>query len=227
MASTRPEAEGLITEQQTVAKAQTCLPQDSIFPLWKDGFQTWHIAFFLVGLIFGNLGLLLGGIIAHPSPGEKNIEFVLNPKENQVFLIFLLTSAALFAKTHFMAWIQVWSGCKNNSFSKNPWDWKTGSPNAEAKKTEDDLAKKTYHNIHENDIENIPLTLFLHLLLVLIQTTVPVAKFIMITYTVSRYIHTFWYAWYGSHEIRATLWSLNCFCNYAAVYQIVAAAGYL
>merc|ERR1712032_934833 len=61
--------------------------------------------------------------------------------------------------------------------------------------------------IHENDIENIPLTLFLHLVLVLIQTTVPTAKFIMITYTVSRYIHTFWYAWYGSHEIRATLWS--------------------
>jgi len=227
MANVRPEAQGLIAEQQTVAKAQTFLPQDSIFPLWKDGFQTWHIAVFLVGLIFGNIGLILGGIIARPTPGALTIEEVLKPNENPVFCIFLLTSAALFAKTHCMAWLQVWSGCKNNSFSKNPWDWKTGSPNAEAKKTEDDLAKKTYHNIHENDIENIPLTLFLHLLLVLIQTTVPVAKFIMITYTVSRYIHTFWYAWYGSHEIRATLWSLNCFCNYAAVYQIVAAAGYL
>jgi len=214
------------TEQLTVAKTQTCLPQDSIFPLWKDGFKTWHIAFFLVGLIFGNLGLFLGGIIARPTPGALPIEDVLSP-ENPAFCVFLLTSAALFVKTHFMAWVQVWSGCKNNSFSKNAWDWKTGSPDAAAKKTEDDLAKKTYHNIHENDIENIPLTLFLHLVLVLIQTTVPTAKFIMITYAVSRYIHTFWYAWYGSHEIRATLWSLNCFCNYAAVCQIVAAAGYL
>merc|ERR1712232_1099483 len=97
-------------------------------------------------------------------------------------------------------------GCKNNSFSKNQWDLETGDPSANAKKTEDDLAKKTFHNIHENDIENIPLALFLHLVLVLIQPTVPTAKFIMTTYTVTRYLHTIWYAWYGSHEIRATIW---------------------
>jgi len=76
MANVRPEAQGLIAEQQTVAKAQTFLPQDSIFPLWKDGFQTWHIAVFLVGLIFGNIGLVLGGIIARPTPGALTIEEV-------------------------------------------------------------------------------------------------------------------------------------------------------
>jgi hypothetical protein len=146
---------------------------------------------------------------------------------NEVFRLLLLTSAALFAKTHAMAWAQVWLGCKNNSFSKNVWDLATGSTKKPPVKTEDDLAKSTFHNIHGNDIENIPLAITLHMLLVLVQPTLPTAKLIMLTYAVSRYIHTFWYAWYGSHEIRATLWSINCFCNYAAVCQLLAACNVL
>jgi len=60
-------------------------------------------------------------------------------------------------------------------------------------------------------------------LLVLVQPTAATAKLIMVTYTVSRFMHTFWYAWYGSHEIRATLFSVNCWANYAAVFQVLAA----
>jgi len=103
----------------------------------------------------------------------------------------------------------------------------TGDPGVAPCKTEDDMAKTTMHHIHGNDLENIPYTLLLHLLLVLLQSTASVANFIMVTYTVARYIHTFWYAFYGSHEIRAILFSVNCFCNYAAVCQILAACGVL
>eukprot|EP00316_Scyphosphaera_apsteinii_P017318 CAMPEP_0119312864 /NCGR_PEP_ID=MMETSP1333-20130426/27056_1 /TAXON_ID=418940 /ORGANISM="Scyphosphaera apsteinii, Strain RCC1455" /LENGTH=188 /DNA_ID=CAMNT_0007317543 /DNA_START=162 /DNA_END=728 /DNA_ORIENTATION=+ len=184
--------------------------------------MTWHIAVFLVGLVAGNVALLVLGIIDLPKPGNLKLEDLLHPS-NAVFKLYLITSAALFAKTHFMAWAQVWHGCKNNSFSKNPWDLATGNPNKPVLKTEQDLVKSTYHNIHGNDIENIPLTLILHTLLVLVQPTLQTAQFIMITYTVSRFLHSFWYSWYGSHEIRATLWSINCFANYAAVCQILAA----
>lgn len=113
--------------------------------------------------------------------------------------------------------------CKNNSFSKNPWDLKTGSVSKVARTTEQDLFKTTLHNIHGNDIENIPLTLALHLLLVLVQPTYLAAQIIMLTYTVSRCLHTLWYAGYGSHEIRAMIWSLNAFANYAACCQLLAA----
>ena len=67
--------------------------------------------------------------------------------------------------------MQVWLGCKNKSFSKNSWDKSTDSTKVEARSTEQDLAKSTMHNIQGNDIENIPLTLILHLLLVLRQPT--------------------------------------------------------
>lgn len=134
---------------------KTCLPQQSIFPLWKDGFETWHIAVFLVGLIFGNIALVVFGVIDRPTPGALSVEELLDPK-NPVFKIYLATSVALFAKTHLMAWLQVWMGCKNNSFSKNVWDLKTGSPSVAARKTEDDLAKSTYHNIHGNGARGAP-----------------------------------------------------------------------
>jgi uncharacterized membrane protein YecN with MAPEG domain len=212
-----------MTVTTTTTKTKTFLPQEAIIPLWKDGFEIWHIAFFLVGLTGGNIFLLNSGMIDHPNPGKLPIDDVFNPSSNPVFRIFLLTSIALFVKTHAVAWAQVWLGCKNNSFSKNVWDKATGSTKVEARTTEQDLAKCTMHNIQGNDIENIPLTLILHLLLVLCQPTVATAKLIMMTYTISRFLHTFWYAWYGSHEIRATLWSINCWANYAVVCQILAA----
>ena len=40
------------------AAGKTFLPQQSIFPLWKDGFLPWHIYTFLVGLVFGNIALI-------------------------------------------------------------------------------------------------------------------------------------------------------------------------
>lgn len=211
-----------------VEVCKTFLPQKSLgFGLWKEGFETWHIALFLVGLVFGNAALVMSGIMAKPTPGVLTLDKLLNPSESSIFKTFLITTVALFAKTHAMAWAQVWMGCKNNSFSKNPWDMNTGSRKAAPITTEDDLFKKTLHNIHGNDLENIPLTLTLHTLLVLVQPTAPVANLIMITYTVSRYLHTFWYSFYGSHEIRAMIFSIGCWANYAAAAQLLAACGAL
>ena len=59
------------------------------------------------------------------------------------------------------------------------------------------------------------------------QPTLAAAKLIMLTFTVSRFVHAVWYANYGSHEVRATLWSVNCFCNYAAICQLLAACDVL
>ena len=138
-----------------------------------------------------------------------------------------MTSVALVLKTHFMAWAQVVVACANNSFSKNPWDVATGNPKKMAIRTEDDLRKTTLHNIHGNDLENIPLTLVLHALLVLVQPSAAAAKLIMITFTASRFLHTFWYWFYGSHEIRAMIFSLGCWANYAAICQLLSACGVL
>jgi uncharacterized membrane protein YecN with MAPEG domain len=212
-----------VTNTNTTTSTKTFLPQKTLLPLWKDGFETWHIAIFVVKLTCGNIFLLQSGMIDRPNPGKLPLDDVLNPLTNPVFRIFLLTSVALFVKTHAVAWAQAWLGCKNNSFSRNSWDKSTGSSKVEARTTEQDVAKSTMHNIQGNDIENIPLTLILHLLLVLCQPTESTAKLIMITYTISRFLHTFWYAYYGSHEIRAILWSVNCWANYAVVCQILAA----
>ena len=213
---------------QGVEVAKTFLPQKSFgFGLWKEGFETWHIAMFTAGLVGGNAALLLTGLIDRPTPGTLPLDQLLQPS-NPIFKLFLLTTVLLFAKTHFVMWAQVWLGCKNNRFSKNPWDTNTGSRKAPAAiSTESDLAKSTMHNIHGNDLENIPLTLFLHALLVLLQPTQSTATLIMATYTASRFLHTFWYAFYGSHEIRAMIFSVGCWANYAAVFQILAACGIL
>lgn len=208
------------------ASQQTFLPQKSLCPLWKDGFETWHIWVFLSGLVFGNLWLITSGTIERPTPGKMPLDAIVTPS-NEVFRLMLLTTCVLFAKTHAMAWAQVLTACKNNSFSKNPWDYATGSAKVAPRKTEQDLVKTTLHNIHGNDVENVPLTLTLHALLVLVQPTLATARLIFVTYAASRVAHTFWYAWYGSHEIRAIFWSLNCWANYATVCQLLAACDVL
>ena len=204
----------------------TFLPQQSIFPLWKDGFETWHIAVFLVGMLGGNLFSITKGLIDRPTPGVLGTDAVLSVS-NPVFRLFLLTTALLFAKVHFLTWAEVWWGCLNNSFSKNKWDEATGSPKVAACSTESDLRKTTFHNIHANDLENIPLALILHLLLVLVQPSAAAATLIMWSFTASRLLHTFWYAFYGSHEIRAMIFSVGAMSNYAAVCQILSACGVL
>ena len=163
-------------------------------------------------------------LLCWPPPHDK--EQLLQPS-NPTMKLFLLTTVALFAKCHLMTWLEVWMGCKNNSFSKNKWDEATGSPKVAACSTESDLRKTTFHNIHANDLENIPLALILHLLLVLVQPSAAAATLIMGSFTASRLLHTFWYAFYGSHEIRAMIFSINCWANYAAVFQILAACGVL
>ena len=240
-----PMMGGAEPEALAAAAAKTCLPQRTLCPLpnkfggWKEGFETYHIALFLVGLIFGNIALLATGAVDRPTAGcaavnatagcaaaALPVQELLQPS-NPTMKLFLLTTVALFAKCHLMTWLEVWMGCKNNSFSKNVWDENTGNTKVQARKTEQDLFKQTCHNIHANDIENIPLTLALHTLLVLVQPTLTVARLVFITYTVSRFVHTCWYAGYGSHEIRAMIFALNCFSNYMAAVQILAAVDVL
>lgn len=210
----------------TEPAAKTFLPQNSIFPLWKEGFETWHIAFFVVSLIGGNIFAITKGLIDRPTPGALGVDAVLSVS-NPAFRLFLVTTALLFAKVHFLTWAEVWMGCLNNSFSKNKWDENTGSPKAAARSTESDLRKTTFHNIHANDLENVPLALTLHLVLVLVQPSKSAAAMIMLSFTISRLLHTFWYAFYGSHEIRAMIFSVGCLSNYAAICQILAACGVL
>ena len=134
-----PMMGGAEPEALAAAAAKTCLPQRTLCPLpnrfggWKEGFETYHIALFLVGLIFGNIALLAAGAVDRPTAGcaavnatagcaaaALPVEELLQPS-NPTMKLFLLTTVALIAKCHLMTWLEVWMGCKNNSFSKNVW----------------------------------------------------------------------------------------------------------
>ena len=93
---------------------KTFLPQKSYFPLWKDGFQTWHINMFVAQLIAANLYLVWSGVMDRPNPGSMSMDEVLDPSQNPVFRTMLLSTVALFVKTHAVMWAQVstiWNGC--------------------------------------------------------------------------------------------------------------------
>lgn len=55
-----------------------------------------------------------------------------------------------------------------------------------------DPQKQRAHLVHNNDLENVPLTLILHLALVVAQPAAGVARLFFYTYTVARCLHTFW-----------------------------------
>ena len=86
---------------------KTFLPQKSYFPLWKDGFKTWHINMFVAQLIAANLYLVWSGVMDRPNPGSMSMDEVLDPSKNPVFRTMLLSTVALFVKTHAVMWAQV------------------------------------------------------------------------------------------------------------------------
>jgi glutathione S-transferase len=181
--------------------------------IFTSGFAGWHIISFVVGIVVGSW-YLAAFVFPKPAGGFA----ILDPKTNAVFATFLWTSAVLFLKTLAIPWTEVYIGCVNNSFTRNPEDLATGSGNVPAK--ERDPIKERFNRIHQNDLENVPFMIMFALVMVLVSPEDWVAGILMKVNLTARIIHTVWYAIAGSHEIRATLWSINCFCMVGYIFQI-------
>jgi len=184
--------------------------------IFRSGFYGWHILAFVVGIIGSNF-VLATWVFDKPAGGTP----LLDPKQNEAFQTYLWTTVVLFVKVLAMPWTVVYIACGNNSFTRNPEDLNTGRLDIEYKTS--DPTKERINRIHANDLENVPFMIVLGLLMVLVNPSTTAANFYLILNLAARLVHTLWYAISGSHEIRATLWSINCFCMIGYCFQIILA----
>lgn len=117
----------------------------------------------------------------------------------------------------------MWVATANNSFYKNPEDISTGSAKRRAV-VQPVALQQRFSRVHRNDLENIPL--FLALAAAWVFAARPhydTARFYMLLFTVTRFLHTIWYSAGGSHELRATFYSANVFAMVGICAQLLVA----
>ena len=148
---------------------------------------------------------------------------VWNVDENTVLKTFLWYASMLFLKTMAMPWIVVYFMSENNSFTKNPEDLDTGVGQVHL----EDPIKDRFNRVHNNDMENVPFMILMGFFMVLVNPDPDIAILLLRVNLFTRVAHTVWYSCAGSHEIRATLWSINVFCTVAYTFQILIGVGYL
>jgi glutathione S-transferase len=187
--------------------------------IFKPGFYGWQIIGF-VSAILGVNYYLATSVFPKPSGGV----IVWNVDENIVLQTFLWYATVLFLKTMAMPWIVVYFMCENNSFnSKNPEDYDTGVGEVHT----DDPMKDRFNRVHKNDLENVPFMILMGFFMVLVNPDVNTAILLYKVNVYARLVHTGWYSCAGSHEVRATLWTLNVFCMVAYTFQILLGIGYM
>jgi glutathione S-transferase len=184
--------------------------------IFKPGFFGWQIIAFVAGILGGNYYLATSYF---PKPSGGPVIWDVN--ENQVLRTFLLCAVGLFLKTMAMPWIVVYFACENNSFNKNPEDLGTGVGPLRM----NDPIKDRFNRIHNNDLENVPFMLLMGFFMVLVNPDPDYASLLLKVNLYTRLIHTVWYSAAGSHEIRATLWSINVFCMIGYTFQVLIGIG--
>jgi len=185
-------------------------------PGFPGGFPGWSIVVFAIATLV--VPMCLSMFVLEP-PGAGELE--LDPKKSFQTKIFTVTTMANVALCILAMWINVYKASANNSFSKNPEDWNTGDLTVTPKQTDEDLENARAARVHNNLLENVPITIALALIMLLCKPSEAAVKTYIVPYPVIRFIHMVWYSMAGSHEIRAILFTGGIFCNMGMMSQVV------
>lgn len=184
--------------------------------LGLPGFPGWSIVVFAIACYAGPMALSM--YVLDP-PGSGDIE--LDPKKSYATKMFIIATAANVCLTTFAMWVNVFKASANNSFSKNPEDWNTGDPKVAPKQADVDQDNARWARIHNNLLENVPITIALALCMLLCKPSVAAVKAFIMPYPAIRLFHMIWYSLAGSHEVRAMLFTGGIFCNCGCLSQII------
>merc|ERR1711998_65268 len=107
----------------------------------------------------------MGGDVPH-----KHAAHVwLDPQNNYGMKIWVVTTVMNVGLALFAMSVNVVKASAGNSFSKNPEDWNTGDSHVSSKLVSDDEGNARWARIHNNLLENIPITTALAFIMLLCQ----------------------------------------------------------
>src|SRR3954453_4202190 len=130
---------------------------------------------------------------------------------NPVFATYVVAASLMILKAVSMSWLTVLRMMQEKGGFRSPEDLRKTSLNPEPnpKQLEPNERVERIRRIQLNDLENVPFFLVAGLLFVLTDPSLPLARWLLYGYVVSRLLHFAAYFTARTHDTRATLWTVG------------------
>lgn len=131
--------------------------------------------------------------------------------QNPVFATYAIAASIMILKAVAMSWLTVLRMMQEKGGFRSPEDVRKTplNPAPDAKQLEPNERVERIRRIHLNDLENLPFFLVAGLLFVLTNPPLPLTRWLMYGYVVSRLLHFAAYFTAQTHDMRATLWTIG------------------
>lgn len=131
--------------------------------------------------------------------------------QNPVFATYAIAASIMILKAVAMSWLTVLRMMQEKGGFRSPEDVRKTplNPAPDAKQLEPNERVERIRRIQLNDLENLPFFLVAGLLFVLTNPPLPLTRWLMYGYVVSRLLHFAAYFTAQTHDMRATLWTIG------------------
>jgi glutathione S-transferase len=148
-----------------------------------------------------------------------------------LFATYAAAASLMILKAVAMSWLTVARMLQVKGGFRAPEDLRrtTLNPDPHPGQLAPDDRVERIRRIQQNDLENLPFFLVAGLLFVLAAPPLPLARWLLYGYVVSRLLHFAAYLTARDHEVRATLWTIGSLILVAmtAWVLVVVVAGWL
>jgi glutathione S-transferase len=131
--------------------------------------------------------------------------------QNPIFATYAIAASIMILKAVAMSWLTVLRMMQEKGGFRSPEDLRKTplNPAPDAKQLEPNERVERIRRIQLNDLENLPFFLVAGLLFVLTNPPLPLTRWLMYGYVVSRLLHFAAYFTAQTHDMRATLWTIG------------------
>ncbi len=131
--------------------------------------------------------------------------------QNPVFATYVIAATVMILKTVSVSWLTVLRMMQEKGGFRSPEDLRRPplNPEPNPRQLEPNERVERLRRIQMNDLENIPFFLVAGLLFVMTDPSLPLARWLLYGYVVSRLLHFAAYFTAQTHDTRATFWTIG------------------
>lgn len=149
--------------------------------------------------------------------------------QNPVFATYVIAATLMILKAVSMSWLTVWRMMRARSGFRSPEDLRKTplNPDPNPSQLEPNERVERIRRIQLNDLESLPFFLVAGFLYVLTDPSLPLVRWLLYGYVVSRLLHFAAYFTAQTHDTRATLWTVgSLILIFITCRTLLAALGY-
>ena len=146
--------------------------------------------------------------------------------DNPVFGVYAIVAALMIAKMMAHSWVTVYWMMRTRSGYRLPEDLRRTALNPEPRTDQLEVHPKVdrWRRIHQNELENVPPFLAVGLLYVATRPGLAAATAILGGYAASRFVHLYVVTTEGTHDARASAWTVGSMLIFVMAGLVIASA---